>query len=116
MAGRTRYFEPDDMISIWLYRELMEGGYSREAAGRIACAICVKATVHPEAKAIAYVETYVGSRHACLPEDVPSADQWDTALFSGSDIRRVTTFNIEKMRRLIAHATAEKLRTFGSED
>lgn len=117
VAGRARIFYPEDMIALYLYRELMEDGYAREKAGRIACAVSTCARLNPDAKAISYVETYFGSSGDAFPADqVPASADWDETLFSGTDIRKVTTFRISKMKALIAHYTAEEISTFGPED
>ncbi len=116
-AGRARVFDPDDMLALWYYRELIEDGYTREKAGRVACAIAFRAKLEPKAAAITYVEDYfTGHGDAYNAKDVPDHADWDTALFSGSDIRKVTTFRIGKARRMIAYYTAEELSVQGSDD
>ncbi len=117
VAGRARLFGPTDMIALYLYRELLEDGYTRERAGRMACSVGEAAKQYPDATAISFVETYLQNHGQAFPSsDVPAPDQWDTTLFSGTDIRKVTTFRIGKMRNLIAHYTAEETSTFGNED
>lgn len=116
VAGRARKFAPDDLLPLWLYREMVEAGTERSRAGRIACRVAQLATEKADAKAIAWVETYVGAGFACLPQDVPAVEDWDRVVVSGSDIRRVTFHRIDKARAMIAHATEEELRTFGPED
>jgi hypothetical protein len=121
VPGRQRYFDPHDMLSLWLYRELLEDGMRKAAAGRIACAVAQAARENPEARAIAYAQDYFGREGAsegdgpfnggrAFPaDDVPAHGEWDTTRFSGTDIRKVTTFRIGKMRELIAHYTTEEL-------
>lgn len=116
VAGRTRHFERTDMLLLWFYRELLEAGYSRERAGKIACALRVKAEVKPDAPVLAYVERYGASPVTMPAEDVPQPKDWAEALISGHDIRRVTFFNIAKTFKLIDHATNEAISTFGAED
>lgn len=114
--GRARVFDPDDMLGLWYYRELTEDGYTRERAGRIACAIMQCARVHPEAAAISYVENYFGGAGDAFPADeVPEHSTWNSVTFGGTDIRKVTTFRVEKARALIAHYTAEELSVQGTE-
>ncbi|MDP2051117.1 MAG: hypothetical protein Q8K33_19980 [Cypionkella sp.] len=118
VAGRSRTFSPGEMLAPWYYRELIEDGYTRESAGRIACAITEAAAKHPDAPAISYVESYFGpaSGRAFPADQVPDPSTWDKAMLSGTDIRKVTTFRVEKARALIAHYTAIETSVFGAED
>ena len=117
VAGRARIFYPEDMIALYLYRELMEDGYAREKAGRIACAVSNCAKENRNAKAISYVEDYFkGSGHAVPADKVPDPTDWDTILHNGTDIRKVTTFRISKMKELIARYTAQEISIFGPDD
>jgi len=125
-AGRPRVFLPDDLLALWYYRELIGDGYTRETAGRIACAVAVTARKNPVAKTISYVEHYHGSHlentHSPLSEfafpsdQVPDPSKWDDVSFSGSEIRKVTIFRVSLARKLIAERSAEEINTFGSED
>lgn len=117
-AGRARIFHPEDMIALYLYRELLEDGYRKDRAGRVACAVSEAARQNPDAPAITFVETYFGrnSGDAFPATSVPTADCWGDTTFSGTDIRKATTFNIRKMRNLIAHYTAEEVSVFGLDD
>ena len=112
IPGRARLFNPDDMLTLFLFKRLIDDGATVQAAGRIACEIGVIAKIYPAERAISYVETYIGSATAVLPRDVPSPETWDEVLFSGVDIRKVTTFRIGKERDLVAHYTAEETATF----
>ena len=112
VPGRTRLFGPDDLLTLMLFKRLMDDGYTVEAAGKIACAIGTVAQCYPEARAVSYVETYIGSGTAMLTKDVPPAEDWDTVTISGCDIRKVTTFRIGKERDLVAHYTDEETNTF----
>lgn len=112
IPGRARLFDPDDMLTLFLFKRLIDDGFTVEKAGKIACAIGGLAKVYPDERAIAYVETYIGSAEVRLPREVPPAEDWDTAFISGCDIRKVTTFRIGKERDLVAHYTAEETATF----
>lgn len=117
IAGRARLFDPDDMIALWLFRELMEEGCDAKRAGDIACEVAMCARMHPEATAISFVQDYgsgFGSAHPA--ENVPKFEEWDTKNFGGFDIRRVTTFRIGKLRKLIAHYTEEERSIIGPDD
>ena len=117
VPGRARYFDPDDMIALWLFRELMEDGFNAAKAGKIACAVGTAARANPQANAISYVEDYFyGRGTAVVPEDVPPTDEWDKVLFSGTDIRKVTTFRLGKLREMIAHYTDEERSIIGERD
>lgn len=116
VAGRARFFGPDDMIALRLFRELMEDGFNADRAGVIACAVSEAARSNPNAATISYVETFVGSNIALPTKLIPDPSKWDQFLVSGSDVRKVTTFNIAKMRRLIAHYTEEERAIIGERD
>lgn len=117
IPGRARLFDPDDMIALWLFRESMDDGLDAVRAGRIACAVAEVARNNPDARSISYVQDYFGDRgHAFPADDVPDHSQWDSVLFSGSDIRKVTTYRIGKLRELIAHYTDEERSVIGPDD
>lgn len=121
-AGRARLFDPDDMIALWLFRELMDDGLDASTAGHIACKVAEAARQAPDASTISYVEDYFrGARgssrgHAYPSEQVPPPEQWDSVLFSGTDIRKLTTFRIGKLRAMIAHYTEEERAIIGADD
>jgi hypothetical protein len=117
IPGRARYFDPDDMVSLWLYRELLEDGYTKERAGFIACEVGSVVKTEPQADYITLVNTYFSDWGRAYPADqVPSYQEWSETFFGGTDIRKVTTFNVKKIRALIAHHTAEELSYHGPED
>jgi hypothetical protein len=116
VPGRARLFDPNDMLTLHLFKRLMDDGYTVGSAGKIACEIGLVAKCNPEARAITYVETYFPGGTACLPEDVPPVESWDSEGFGPGpvkpDIRKVTTFRIAKERDLVAHYTDEETSTF----
>lgn len=117
--GRARLFDPDDMIGLWLFRELMDDGLGAKSAGEIACAVAMVARLNPEARAISYVQDYFGDRGFAYPaDDVPHHSEWDTNNFcpGGTDARKVTTFRIGKLREMIAHFTEEERSIIGPDD
>ena len=117
IPGRARYFEPEDMIAVCLYRELLEDGMTKERAGHIACKVSNAAKRHPEADYISLVNTYFSEWGEAYPaEDVPKYEEWGEVYFGGTDIRKVTTFNVAKLRKLIEHYTKEELSYHGPED
>ena len=113
--GRARLFTPDDMIALWLFRELMDDGFEARRAGTIACEVAQSARENPDARAISYVQDYFPVRGFAFPADkVPLHGEWDDVVFpAGSDIRKVTTFRIGKLRDVIAHYTAEEAAIIG---
>lgn len=118
VPGRARLFDPDDMIALWLFRELMEDGFDASRAGAIACAVANAARQNPTARAIAFVQDYFtppGGR-AYPSDQVPAAAEWDKVTFGGTDIRKVTTFRIGKLREMIAHYTEEERAVIGEDD
>lgn len=118
IPGRARLFDPDDMIALWLFRELMEDGFDASRAGRIACAVAECSRRSPDVRAISYVEDYFNGRggRAFPADQVPDASKWDEVNFSGTDIRKVTTFRIGKLREMIAHYTEEERSIIGPDD
>jgi len=117
IPGRARLFGPDDMIALWLFRELMEEGFNAARAGTIACAVGEAARANPEARSISYVQDYFNGHGSAFPaDDVPAHAKWDEVLFSGTDIRKVTTFRIGKLREMIAHYSAGEAAIVGDPD
>lgn len=120
VPGRARLFDPDDMIGLCLFRELMDDGLDARHAGNIACAVSRAARENPGAPAISYVQDYfIGDTALAMPfDEVPPASEWVTNLFmpGGTDARKVTTFNIAKLRKLIAHYTKEEDSIIGEDD
>lgn len=116
VPGRARLFDPDDMLALVLFKRLMDDGSTPMSAGSVACTVADAAKNAPEANAISYVETYVGSNTAYPASQVPSPDAWVDTLFSGSTIRKVTTFNVAHLRQIIAQYTEEERAIIGADD
>lgn len=118
VPGRARLFDPNDMIALWLFREFMDDGLDAKVAGSMACEIAACAKVNPDAKTISLIQDYFYGRSGrAMPADqVPAHDTWDTVTISGSDIRKVTTYNVDKLRRMIAHYTEEERSIIGESD
>ena len=117
VAGRARLFDPDDMIALWQFRELMEDGFDAVRAGRIACTVAGAARDNPDAEAVTYVYDYFDGHGTAFAADaVPDASEWNNVLFSGTDIRKTMTFNIGKLRKMIAHYTEEERSIIGESD
>ena len=109
VAGRARVFEPDDMIGLWLFRELMQDGHSPVKAARIACVVMEASRCWPKEPAMSCVENYFDDVTAMPASQVPDPETWEAVLSGDADIRKVTTFNIAKIRRMIAHYTSQEL-------
>jgi|HigsolmetaAR206D_1030411.scaffolds.fasta_scaffold13216_2 hypothetical protein len=118
IPGRARLFDPDDMIALWLFREFMEDGLDAARAGQMACKIAQAARDYPDATAIAFVEDYFDGRGGtALPADrIPPVSEWDTFTIGGSDIRKVTTYRVGKLRKMIAHYTEKERAVIGERD
>lgn len=121
VPGRARLFNPDDMIALCLFRELMDDGLDARASGRIACAVSRAARENPNTPAISYVQDYFIGDHGALAmpfDEVPPASEWATNFFmpGGADARKVTTFNIAKLRKMIAYYTEEERSIIGEDD
>lgn len=117
IPGRARLFDPDDMISLWLFRELMEDGLDAASAGHIACKVAAAAREAPAAQAISYVQDqFPKGGSAISAETVPDPKDWKTFTIGGLPIRKVTTFNVGQLREIIAHHTEEARSIIGPED
>lgn len=122
IPGRARVFDPDDMIGLWLFRELMDDGFDASRAGSIACDVALAARQNPDAPAISYLQDYFVGMHGnsnghAFPADaIPDASKWGTTHFGGTDIRKVTTFHIAHLRKLIARYTDEERSIVGEDD
>ncbi|TXM72894.1 hypothetical protein FV226_11135 [Methylobacterium sp. WL12] len=118
VPGRARLFDPDDMVGLWLFRTLMDDGLTAEAAGFMACEVAKAARMNPEARTITFVQTYFDERggNAYPSSHVPDDADWDDVTFGGTDIRKATTFNISKIRKLIAHYTEEERSIIGERE
>lgn len=118
VPGRARLFDPDDMIALWLFRELLDDGFNKERAGIIACSVAKAVRDNPEATAISYVQSYfVPDPGDALPADqVPPYQEWEKDTFNSTEIRKVTTYRIGKMREMIAHYTEEERSIIGPND
>ena len=118
IPGRTRLFNAEDMIALRIFREEMDEGRDAISAGLIACAVANAARQHPEARTISFVQSYFDKMggHAFPADQVPGAAEWDNVIFSGTDIRKVTTYRIGKMRELIAHYIEDERNTIGERD
>ena len=117
VPGRARLFDPDDMIGLWYFRQFQDEGYNPKRAGQLACQIMNAAKAMPDERTITVVHDYFyGEGHYCASRDVPSPDQWDDVLFSGTDIRETRTYRIGKTRDLIAHYTEEERSIIGASD
>lgn len=118
IPGRARYFDPDDMVGLWIFRELMEEGYSPNVAGHIACEVSGAARKSPDAETITLARHYIAGDvgFAMRTDQVPAPDTWSTAMLHGTNIRSATTFNIRYTRELIAYYVAEELSYIGDDD
>lgn len=114
--GRARLFDPDDVLALRLFNDLMNDGFVPKRAGEIACEVAHAAKLSPEARTIAYVESFFRGGHAVPADDVPAHGEWDRVLFSGTDIRKTTIFRIGKLREIIAHYTEEERSIIGDPD
>lgn len=116
VPGRARLFDPDDMIALWLFKEFLDEGTDAETAGELACEIAHCARFNPDEPAIALVYSYFSKPHAFPSSAVPDPSTWDEVLFSGTDIRKVLTYRIGKLRKMIAHYTEEQRNIIGEDD
>lgn len=116
IPGRARLFDPDDMVALFLFRDFLDDGVDAKTAGAMACEIGLCAKLNPDEPTISLVYTYFSGFKAYPTTSVPTPDQWDTILLSGTDIRKVLTYRISKLRQLIAHYTEMERSTIGEDD
>lgn len=116
VPGRSRFFDPDDMIALWLFRELMDDGLDARNAGKIACAVADVARKTPLAPAVSYVEPFLRPGFALPADEVANPSEWDKTFYGGAEVDRVTTFNIAKKRALIADCIEEEFSRIGPDD
>lgn len=122
IPGRARFFDPDDMIALWLFRDLMDDGLDATSAGTIACTVSDAAKQHPDARAISYLRTtlvesgFTADRAAIPADKVPDPSIWNKEPFHGGIIEKVMTFNIWQLRARIAHLTEEERSYIGEAD
>ncbi|MEA3540537.1 MAG: hypothetical protein U9R77_00270 [Pseudomonadota bacterium] len=116
VPGRARLFDPDDMIALYLFKEFLDEGTDAKTAGAMACEIALCAKLNPDEPTISLVYTYFTRFTAYPTSAVPTPDQWDTVLLSGTDIRKVLTYRIGKLRQMIAHYTEVERNTIGEDD
>lgn len=116
VPGRARLFDPDDMIALVLFKRLMDDGMTPQAAGVTACEVASGARDNRSEPVIAFVQVYTGTPYAIPAGEVPPMANWQNAHFNGSTIRKVTMFNVEHLRNLIAHGTEEERSIIGPID
>lgn len=116
VPGRARLFDPDDMVALRLFSDLMEDGYNAFNAGRIACGVGEAARKNPDAESIAYVKATNGLGHFCDAGELPPPSTWALALFRGFRIKKASIFNVDHLRRQIAEGTDEERSIIGPDD
>lgn len=118
VPGRARFFDSDALIALRLFREFTEEGMEAKRAGALACAIAECARSNPEARAISVVYNYFGPHTFSVhpSDEVPTADKWDSVHFSGTDIRKVLTYRIGKLREMLDHYVKEESSIIGDDD
>jgi hypothetical protein len=121
--GRGRLFDPDDMIALCLFTELLEDGISVHQAGHIACEVARAARQSPDARAISYVRSnairsgFTVNGMALPASSLPDPETWNKSAFNGVDlIEKVTTFNVWQMRERIKQRTEEENSVIGEND
>lgn len=114
--GRGRIFFAEDILGLWLFRDLMDCGTSPKHAAAIACKVSGRAKEDPDAKIISYVRLVVGSSLALPADQVPALERWGSTTFSGSEILEVRHFHVALIRRRIMEMIEEEQATIGEPD
>jgi hypothetical protein len=119
--GRGRLFDPDNMLALALFSELLKDGLAAHLAGPIACEVAAAAKRHPDARAISYIRAHTVEsgwmldRTAIPSDQVPDPSTWNKHLVHGNLIERVSTFNVWQLRQRIAQRTEEERSIIGEE-
>lgn len=116
VPGRARLFTPDDMLALVLFKQLMDDHVSPERAGATACYVAKEAREHPAEPAIAFLETFVGTKRALPASQVPPPSEWPSILDGGSPIRKVSIFNIDDLRARVDQGIEEERSIIGPDD
>lgn len=112
VPGRTRLFTADDMVTLVVFRQLLDDGVSSRRAGQLACAAGRAAAESPEEEEILVYEPHVGSMWSFPASKAPAI----TDYLSGISIKRRIGFNIGHVRRMVEHAIEEELSVIGERD
>lgn len=112
VPGRARLFDPNDMLTLTLFKRLMDDGVAPEKAGSIACVVGHGAKIEPEEEEIVFIETFAGMSTAYGAKHVPT----NANESSGLTIYKKTFFNVAHLRKLIAHYTDEERSIIGPDD
>lgn len=112
VAGRARDFAEDDLVTLILFRQLMDRDMSPKRAGLLACVIGEEARCAPEAEAVMLIDTYMGRPRACQIGEAPEI----TEIVDGSTIWGLTIVNVGQPRRIARHAIAQHFSTAGEAD
>jgi hypothetical protein len=112
VPGRSRLFDPDDMLALCLFKRLMDDGLSPGKAGQIACAISTQARIQPDAEMLHYRQAFIGSA-TVYEGGHPNSLAMEA---DGTTTYKVTTFNIAQLRKIIAHGIEEERSIIGPDD
>ena len=112
VAGRTRLFEPKDLLTLSLFRRLMDDGFSAERAGSIACMVGEAAASEPKEDEIVLIETFAGMTTAYGGKHLPPTANES----SGLTIYKKTFFNVAHLRYGINHLIEEERSIIGPDD
>jgi hypothetical protein len=103
VRGATRLFDVNDILTLWVYGQLLDQGVTPRHAGAQACGLRDFLSVHPGAERVVFVRISVGTP-AWL--DGKTFDRAWTHL-SGSSIVSATEWHLKFPRERILHELAE---------
>ena len=105
VAGRARVFSADDILGLVIFRDLMAGGMTAWAAGRISYAVVEVAKENPSASLVSYVHPWRASPGesvdgAARPfQHMQSVDSVDEKT---PDVLVLVIFNVGVLREVVA--------------
>ena len=112
IPGRARLFDANALLSLVLFRQLMERGFPAKLAGHIACTVGRAAAENPEADEIVYYQLQVGTAIALRVDSTLNiSDQ-----VSGLGIAWRMGHNVAWLRRIVEHGIQDEISIIGEDD
>ncbi|KQW31781.1 hypothetical protein ASE36_06040 [Rhizobium sp. Root274] len=110
IRGRSREFSEHDLLTLYLFRKLLDRKVHAKMAGQLACWVSEKARSYPDARYISIVETAMpGNRNVWIFKDIFKSEEILEARFAGYPVEDVQHFDIKQIRETIARRVAEEL-------
>lgn len=112
IPGRARLFDADALLTLKIFKDLLDDGLPSKLAGRIACSVGQAAKDFPNEDEIIYYDLMVGTSRA----GPASQSLAITDLLSGSTIKKRIGFNIRQLRQFVESGILEEQSIIGEDD